>query len=178
MMWWKRILPPKVMDSTVEVDNKTNSCDDGYSIVFKQYIKRESNNNTWSHKHEKRVTQLVDKLISDGDSDKTIEGILDIINPMTTYNIGVMVAIKFNDSIYVGWSKCCKKDRFNKEFGTMVAINRALSGKFGKIPDSIKDDVERFTMRVRDYEDRKSIKCEAIENIQECNAMETVRGGM
>lgn len=129
MMWWERILPKKNrLDSTVKEDARIRDNDNGYSILFKQYI-----NNYRS---------------------------------ASLNRIGVMVAVNFNNSIHIGWSKCCKKDKFNKDFGTMVAINRALSGKFSKIPDSIKDDIERFTLRVKEYEERKNVKCEAIEVVR------------
>jgi len=46
--------------------------------------------------------------------------------------VGVVVAIPTpdaNDTKYsIGWSKCCKKDKFNIERGLMIAVNRAKHG--------------------------------------------------
>jgi hypothetical protein len=49
--------------------------------------------------------------------------------------IGVVVAITNHDGGYnIGWSVCNKKDKFDNEFGTMIAIARAEKGSKVKPP--------------------------------------------
>jgi hypothetical protein len=47
------------------------------------------------------------------------------------HRIGVVVAL---GSGVVGWSKCCRKDKFDKELGTHIAMGRAMVGSNVKPP--------------------------------------------
>jgi hypothetical protein len=45
--------------------------------------------------------------------------------------VGVVVAV---DSEKVGWAKCCRRDKFDKEFGLRIAIGRAKKGTNKEVP--------------------------------------------
>lgn len=63
----------------------------------------------------------------------------------------------------VGWSMCCKKDVWDKHFGVTLALARASCKRFsiplsqalqhlgGKIPESLKDELERIVERGKRY---------------------------
>lgn len=47
---------------------------------------------------------------------------------------GVVIAIKEDDQIYYGYSLCSPLDKYDKETGMKIAINRALSDKGYSLP--------------------------------------------
>lgn len=106
-------------------------------IVFRQYIKRVKKNY--------KVSEIVPVL--DGE-------MVTLIQPLERY--GIMLAVWNKGKISIGWSRCSKKDKFNKKFGEKIAMNRALSNKYSKIPCDIMKDIERFVWRVRDYEEKRT----------------------
>jgi len=69
--------------------------------------------------------------------------------------IGIVIAVKqplkLDQRIRVGWSLACKKDRFNKELGLKIAVNRALTDKPGRVPNSIVRNVESMVTRAERY---------------------------
>jgi hypothetical protein len=65
--------------------------------------------------------------------------------------IGIIVAERRNNNIIYGWSFCCKKDRFNKEFGLKIAQGRLLTGTVAKIPRVVEKTLENFKERAAKY---------------------------
>jgi hypothetical protein len=67
---------------------------------------------------------------------------------------GVMVAFKEGENVYVGYSLCMKSDKFNKEEGLAVAVERAKADFANATPSiapSVKDSMEKFKGRVTRY---------------------------
>jgi len=64
---------------------------------------------------------------------------------------GVLVATKETVGFSIGWSLCCKKDKFNREFGQDIAIGRAERNSRMKTPHSIHDKMVRFHNRAQRY---------------------------
>lgn len=62
--------------------------------------------------------------------------------------IGVVVATERNA---IGWSKCCKRDVFNKERGLLIATGRANMGSKAKPPAAIKPYIEKMKDRAMRY---------------------------
>ena len=66
--------------------------------------------------------------------------------------IGVMVAIKDGDHVYLGFSKCnTKVDKFNKTIGTDMALGRArkyfdtsLDQIYSLMPESVVSQIQEF----------------------------------
>lgn len=63
--------------------------------------------------------------------------------------IGVVVAV---DSNMVGWSKCCKGDKWNKDLGKAIAINRAWKRR--SLEDNIKTAPFGFEETVKEMHKR------------------------
>lgn len=70
---------------------------------------------------------------------------------------GVLVAVPVDNKVKFGWSLCHRKDRFNKDFGKKIAIERALCDRQVKLPDSIKDSMNMFVSRATRYYKDKEI---------------------
>ncbi len=68
--------------------------------------------------------------------------------------IGVIVAIGKNR---VGWSLCCPRDKFDKEYGQMIAVRRAEAygtdkeRTFRNAPYSIRTDIQKMYERSQKY---------------------------
>jgi len=67
--------------------------------------------------------------------------------------VGMLVGIETTEQIRVGWSKCCRCDTFNHEFGFYVASRRALTDRehVGPVPDMITHALPRFLSTLYDY---------------------------
>ena len=65
--------------------------------------------------------------------------------------IGVMTAIKAEDGILIGWSKCNKLDTFNKIRGLQIAIGRAETGSIVEPPRVVKKALAEFEKRAERY---------------------------
>jgi hypothetical protein len=67
--------------------------------------------------------------------------------------VGVLVATKNpeTNTITVGWSKCCKRDTFNREFGLKIAFGRAKNGSDVNLPRDMQEPMERFKQRLSRY---------------------------
>ena len=72
--------------------------------------------------------------------------------------VGLLTAEQINGSVYVAWSKCCKKDKFNKEEGQKLCRQRAEQLKtvwtteadstgLPAIPDTVKKQYRNFVFR-------------------------------
>lgn len=70
---------------------------------------------------------------------------------------GVLVAVPVDNKVKFGWSLCHRKNRFNKDFGKKIAIERALCDRQVKLPDSIKDSMNMFVSRATRYYKDKEI---------------------
>jgi hypothetical protein len=46
--------------------------------------------------------------------------------------VGVVIAEKIIGNPSIGWSLCCKRDKFSKEMGECIALNRAE--KYASLP--------------------------------------------
>lgn len=67
---------------------------------------------------------------------------------------GVMVAVKHEDGVCIGWSYCRKTDRFTKDMGLQIAIGRAslgLSGGSAAVPHKIAKQLDKFLSRANKY---------------------------
>jgi hypothetical protein len=64
------------------------------------------------------------------------------------HSIGVMIAMHNEEDniVHIGWSKCNKKDKFNKERGIKIARGRALSETKVAVPSS-----REFVNVITDY---------------------------
>lgn len=60
-----------------------------------------------------------------------------IREPKTKNPIGIAVAVKIENEVFYGYSICNKVDRFDKELGLNIALNRAHSDNY-KLPLSNK----------------------------------------
>ena len=60
--------------------------------------------------------------------------------------IGMICSVKDKESneIGIGWSLCCKKDRYNVQVGADIAYGRAMEVLDGKIYGNVPDVVEKF----------------------------------
>lgn len=68
---------------------------------------------------------------------------------------GVVLATKdISGKVAFGWALCCKKDKFDKQMGLNIALNRALVRSAVPIPNSIRKDVNNmFSRAARYYKD-------------------------
>lgn len=80
------------------------------------------------------------------------------MNPLIQYikdskqkRIGVMYAYKDDKNIKIGWSKCNKLDRFNRERGLEIAIGRAVEGSEVAQPRAVRKQLQEFTDRAHRY---------------------------
>lgn len=67
--------------------------------------------------------------------------------------IGVVVAV---DSNKIGWSMCHKEDRWNKQLGRTIAINRAWEGlsledNLKKAPACMQEEIKAMYVRAEKY---------------------------
>lgn len=70
--------------------------------------------------------------------------------------VGVILALKDakTNTVTIGWSLCKRKlDKFNRDFGIRLALNRALKSVDRNIviPHSIKKKLDRFSLRAQKY---------------------------
>lgn len=66
--------------------------------------------------------------------------------------VGMVVAVKDNDRVSLGWSKCNKVDVFDKQFGTFVALQRALHSKGNVIvPNKVRRKLTAMRERAAKY---------------------------
>jgi hypothetical protein len=60
------------------------------------------------------------------------------------HRIGCVVAIEKG---MIGYSLCCKRDKFSKELGLQIATQRAKLNRINAIPHSIQDDYNKMYRR-------------------------------
>lgn len=78
--------------------------------------------------------------------------------------VGLMLARKVKDKVYVGWSKCwVQKDVFNPEFGKVVAEDRikkhiSEEREPHPVPHSMNECMDRFLKRCKRYYKTKKVK--------------------
>jgi hypothetical protein len=70
--------------------------------------------------------------------------------------VGLLIALKREDgSIGIGWSKCAKQDKFNKELAETIAVGRALLWDWNEsqenTPFAISRDLQHFRERAYKY---------------------------
>lgn len=76
----------------------------------------------------------------------------------------VLVGPAGKEIVALGWSKCCKKDRFDKDFGLVIARNRAecraIEDRVSDtdIPQSLKNVYEKVLARAIKYFKDKEVK--------------------
>jgi len=63
---------------------------------------------------------------------------------------GILVSIVEGNEVYIGWSKLCKRDKFNKNFGLGIAIGRARKPVVKVIPSMV-EPLSRFLIRNKRY---------------------------
>jgi hypothetical protein len=58
----------------------------------------------------------------------------------------VAIAIKLNGQVFYGYSLCNPCDKYNKEFGINIAVNRALADQYSlpESPETIRTIVAKF----------------------------------
>lgn len=64
--------------------------------------------------------------------------------------VGVLVAVKNEQGYSVGYSLCCKRDRFCKEMGLRIALGRA-NGTAEPVPHPVRRALPEFTARCQRY---------------------------
>jgi hypothetical protein len=69
---------------------------------------------------------------------------------------GVLLAVKQDDKVVIGWSLCRSNDKFNKYFGHELAYDRGMKRfddphHFDDVPDSILIQLDRFVERCEKY---------------------------
>ena len=66
--------------------------------------------------------------------------------------IGVVIAEKISETNFdVGWSLCCKKDKFNKEVAFKIAAGRLRKGSNVPIPHKVEPYVNHMIERGAKY---------------------------
>jgi hypothetical protein len=65
--------------------------------------------------------------------------------------VGILVASKHKKSFKVGYSLCCKKDRFSREMGLKIAFGRSEAGSDEAVPHIIRRALPEFAERCRRY---------------------------
>lgn len=66
--------------------------------------------------------------------------------------VGVFVASKDdNGRIKIGWSKCNKKDIFDRQTGLTIAVNRMAVNRHDNLPHTMIDQFEAFIRRCEEY---------------------------
>lgn len=67
--------------------------------------------------------------------------------------VGVVLALKEDNNIYIGWSRANTRagDKFNKEFGDRIAINRAKTGSNKKVPHDFVPVIKDIAQRAERY---------------------------
>jgi len=67
--------------------------------------------------------------------------------------VGVLIGMKNQDSITVGWSLCNKKDQFNKDMALHIARERAMFGigKSVNTPHLVNKQIDFFIDRCERY---------------------------
>lgn len=93
-----------------------------------------------------------------------LQSIPEVNKPIISYikkgnhkKIGVLIAYKKNNKVYIGYSLCNNKDTWDKDFAKELAIRRA--GSWGEkklpksfpVPASIKNDFNDFISRCNKY---------------------------
>lgn len=74
--------------------------------------------------------------------------------------VGVLVAVPYkDDKVRIGWSLCNHSagDKFNKQFGYNIAVNRAITGSKTPIAKSLIGQAEKFVKRVSSYYKDKEV---------------------
>lgn len=89
---------------------------------------------------------------------------------------GILLAYPLIDSVVIGWSLCHPiEDKFDAEHGVQIALDRAISWEknwenkkktcnsidfihwvYKRVPDSIKDELIRFVLKMRKYYKNKT----------------------
>lgn len=71
--------------------------------------------------------------------------------------IGVFVADKVPNmdgktyTIKIGWSRCNRKDTFNRQTGLMIACNRLAVNRHKNVPHTMTKQFEKFIQRCEEY---------------------------
>lgn len=66
--------------------------------------------------------------------------------------VGVVVAtMDRKKTLKMGWSLCCKRDRWNRNKAKLIALNRAWRGSDVKIPDSVMPTFDELHERATRY---------------------------
>lgn len=78
---------------------------------------------------------------------------------------GVIVAVKTNNDVSLGWSYCRKTDRFTKEMALQIAIGRAMQPGLSFCqyrscakPHQIAREFDKFVARCNKYYKLKTLK--------------------
>ena len=81
--------------------------------------------------------------------------LIEYVRDRHNQKVGVVVACKFegNDNVVIGHSKAnlSRGDKFNKDLGLHIAIDRAISNSTAPIPSSILDTVNKMKSRAIKY---------------------------
>jgi len=73
--------------------------------------------------------------------------------------VGLVLAVKLDDYFMgVGWSRCCKRDRFNKDMAFRIARGRAAVGDFYDTSKNAPRDVKKIVDKMVDRADRYFFK--------------------
>jgi hypothetical protein len=65
--------------------------------------------------------------------------------------VGLVLATVVNGKVAVGWSKACKRDKFDRELGIKIATGRAAFGSDIPLPTGYEDRLRRLIVRAKKY---------------------------
>ena len=89
---------------------------------------------------------------------------------------GVLVAVPIDNKVKFGWSLCHRRDKFDKNLGKKIAIDRALCDRKIKMPQSIRNDMNMFVIRAtRYYKDKEIVDNCYIEGVPIAEKYEAVK---
>lgn len=78
------------------------------------------------------------------------------------HKIGLLIAVKDGNHIGIGWSKCCKRDKFDKHLAEQIAYGRAMIYNIdhsleidfavhNTLPFAIEKEFGKFVQRAKKY---------------------------
>ncbi len=79
---------------------------------------------------------------------KPTRELIQYVRNLEGQRIGVVLAINADK---IGWSKCCKRDKWDRKWGLEIARRRAHQGFKAQIPFAIEEPFRRMVERAEKY---------------------------
>lgn len=74
--------------------------------------------------------------------------LIEYVRNKNRHPIGVVVAVGKNK---IGWSKCNKQDKWDRNLGIQIAKNRAEKGYRTSVPHEVKPKIDHMKKRAHKY---------------------------